>query len=416
MLRFEVQKTLGMKREVAESLVSGWKNPRVMRQLNWAAVRTMWEELAPGEPVPAGIKLPEPPPVAGAVPAPVGRTGATVVKRRFSDLAASAAGRELAVLAKAYAALHARPGFLEEAASKVSPLLKRPTPLQFAEGLSRLAGGSARIFLKREDLRTVTPEQENATAQAYLASRLGRPTVITGNDVDAHSLALATIALTFGLKCTVVVRPEDPTAKPQLIQQLRAMGAQIEVMQMAGMLGNDPREGALRLWQRSLGHAHLALSLGTGPSPFPAMVNNFQSLMGRETEAQLRALGVSGRPRTMVAAVQSEADSIGFVLPQLGRAEIELVYAEPEPGGVASWRPSARLRAYNGSIREHAWLKATGRIEHIAIGDAQARAAQQQVLAAEKINVSLEDARAIALTGLLVQRARDAHDYVVLVA
>jgi tryptophan synthase beta chain len=420
MMRFEVQKTLGLKKEFAEALIDGWKNPRVMRQINWAQVRLLWQELAPGEPVPGGIKLPEPVRAArspgSAMSGPTGHAQAAVLKRRFSDVATYSAGRELAVLSKAYAALHARPGFLEEAARKIGPLLQRPTPLQFAEGLSRLSGGTARIFLKREDLRSVTPEQENATAQAWLATKLGRPTVITGNDVDAHSLALATASLTFGLKCIVVVKPEDITAKAAVIERLRALGAQIEVNPAYRMLTSDPREGALRMWQRSLGQAHLALSLGTGPSPYPAMINNTQSLLGRETEMQLRAAGVTERPRTMIAAVQSEADSIGFMLPSLGRPDIELMYAEPTPGGPQYWRPSARLHAYNGAIREHAWLKATGRVEHIAIGDDEAMAAQQQILSTEKVNVSLEDARAVALCRLLLQRTHDTHDYVVLVA
>lgn len=414
MMRFEVQKTLGLKQEFATALAAGWRNPRLSRELNWTLIRAMWEELTHGEPVPEGIRLPEPPTSAPrSVTAP--SAGAAGRSRRFSDLAVQIAGRELAVLAKAYAALQARPGFLEECARRVAPMLKRPTPLQIAEQLTRMAGGQGRILLKREDLRTVTPEEENATAQAFVAGKLGRATVITGNDVDAHSLALARVAGGFQLRCIVVVRPDDFDKKPQLMVHLREAGAQVEAMNGAGMLGNDPREAALRLWQRSIGSAHLALSLGTGPSPYPSMISNFQSLLGRETELQLRSFG-NERPRTLVAAVQSEADSIGFMLPQLGRADIELVYAEPDPGGIASWRPSARLRAYNGAIREHAWLRATGRIQHIAIPDPQARAAQHQVLAADKINVSLEDARAVALAQLLAQRDPGPRDFVVLVA
>jgi tryptophan synthase beta chain len=183
-----------------------------------------------------------------------------------------------------------------------------------------------------------------------------------------------------------------------------------------GMITSDPREGALRLWQKSLGHAYLALSLGTGPSPYPAMVNNFQALLGRETELQLRAMAANGRPRTMIAAVQSEADSIGFMLPQLSRDQVELMYAEPDPGGIAWWRPSNRLRFYNGAIREHAWLRGLGRIEHVAIPESQSWDAQRQLAALEKVAVSLEDARAIALTKLMIQRDPNPRDFVVLVA
>ena len=414
MMRFDVQKALGLKSEFAKAIVEGWKNPRLIQVLNWPLIRTLWEDLAPGEPVPEGIKLPEPATTAAPAASTAAASGPSGRHHRFADLAAAEAGRELAVLAKAFAALQAQPGFYEDFAQRVAPMLKRPTPLQPAESLMRIVGGQARILLKREDLRHVTPEDEHAAAQAYLATRLGRASVITGNDVYAHSLALARIAPAFQLGCTIVVQPGELEQKPALMEKLRATGARIEVMSRAGMLGTDPREGALRLWMKQIGSAHLALSLGTGPNPYPTMIGSFQSLLGRETAQQLRALG-GERPLTLVAAVQSEADSIGFVLPRL-RSEVELVFAEPDPGGIASWRPSARLRAYNGAIREHAWLKGTGRIQHIAIPDAQARAAQQQLLQAEKVNVGLEDARAVALTTLLAQRDLRPRDVVVLVA
>jgi tryptophan synthase beta chain len=415
-MRFEVQKTLGLKREFAEAMAVAFRNPRLWRQLDWNLIGAMWREVAPGEALPEGVRLPEP--VAqsqGSAPAITTAPG-TARDRRFSDVANRIASRELAVLAKAWAALQARPGFLEEFARKVAPLLRRPTPLHLAENLTRIAGNAnTRIFLKREDRRAVTPEQENATAQCYVAALMGRPTVITGNDVDAHALALAEVAPRFSLRCIVVVRPADLDQKTGLIGQLRAHGAQVEAMDGGG-LGGDPREGAVRLWLKSMGYAHLALSLGTGPSPYPAMVNNFQSLLGRETELQLRATAGDGRERTLVAAVQSEADSIGFMLPQLGRTGVELMYAEPDPGGISSWRPSARLRAYNGAVREHAWLRGLGRVEHVAIPDAQAAAARQQLERAEGVVASLEDARAVALAALLAQRDRAPRDYVVLVA
>lgn len=418
MMRFEVQRSLGMKREFADALVLGWQNPRLQRQLDWGAIRALWNELAPGEPVPDGIVLPVPGAAAPAAPdaaTPAATPVAAARDRRFSDIANRIASRELAVLAKAFAALQARPGFLEDFARRVAPLLKRPTPLQPATALMRAQGAAeSRLFLKREDLRSVSPELENAAAQCYVATAMGRLTVITGNDVDAHALALAEIAPRFSLKCVVVVRPGDLDAKPEMVEALRRLGASVEVMPDG--VGTDPRAGAVRLWQKSMGYAHLALSLGAGPNPYPAMANNFQSLLGRETALQLRTLSAEGRHHTWVAAVQSEADSIGFMLPHLSRPDVELVYAEPDPGGVASWRPSARLRAYNGAIREHAWLRGLGRIDHVTIPDAQAAAMQRQVQQLENVRISLEDARAVALAGLLLQRDRTPRDFVVLVA
>jgi len=416
MMRFEALKSLGMKQEFVEALVQGWKNPKVCRQLDWSVLQLMWSELAPGEPMPEVIKLPggaaPPPPKTIAIATPAG----TARIRRFQDVALRIAERELTILGKAYTALCARPGFFEDFVRKVAPMLRRPTPLQFAETLSRTTGEHVRIYLKREDRRAVTAELDHAAGQCYIAQQLGRSTVITANDVDAHALAVVEMAPKFNLKCIVVVSPGDLQANADFVAQLRAREVQVETMPETGMLSSDPRETAVRLWQKSAGAAHLVLSFGTAPPPYPQMAGTFQSLLGRETELQFRAVAQAERPRTMVASIASEADSLGFVLPQLGRKEIELVYAEPEPGGIESWRTSARLRSYNGAIREHTLLYATGRIEHVALADSMAQAAREQLSHTEKVDVSLEDARAVALTLLLAQRDKQPRDFVVLVA
>lgn len=414
MMRFEVQKTLGMKTEFAAALVEGWNNPRLSRHLDWKLVHEMWDVLAPGEPAPDGIKLPsvEPSP---ATAAPMRATPNDASrKRRFSDIALTLAARELTILSKAYGALHSRPGFHDVFAKKLAPMISRPTPLQFAEKLTHLWGGNARIFLKREDQRRVTPEAENAIAQAYIGQQLGKWALITGNDIDAHSLGLAIAAQRFGMKCTVAVRPHELEQKKEFIGRLRTLGAAIETPSDPRRDSDDPRVTALLLWQQSKGQAHLALSLGWGPGPYPTMVNDFQSLLGREVEAQLHATAASGSPRTLVASVGSEADAIGFMLPELNNPDTELMYAEPDPGGPASWRPSTRLRFYKGARREHTWLHATNRITHVAVSDSQARSMQQQASSLEKIQLSLEDARALALTALLTQRNADPRNYVIL--
>ena len=249
MMRFEALRSLGLKQEFLEALVQGWRNAKVCRQLDWAVLQQMWGEVAPGEPMPEIIHVPgvdfRPKPIAQATPA------GTPHIRRFHDVAIKIAERELNILAKAFAALSARPGFLEDYARKVAPLLRRPTPLQLAEGLSKSAGENVRIYLKREDRRAVSAELDHAAGQCHIAQQLGRASVITANDVDAHALAVTEMAPHFKLKCTVVVRPNDLQDRPELVEKLRAAGAQIEPMPEAGMLGNDPREGAVRLWQKS---------------------------------------------------------------------------------------------------------------------------------------------------------------------
>lgn len=415
MMRFEIQKTLGMKGEFANALLQGWNHPKLGRVLDWIQIGNMWEVLAPGEPTPQGIKLPTAVSAPATAPSNSGGTPAGQ-RRRFSDTALTLAARELTVLSKAYGALHSRPDYFKRMSERLGPMIRRPTPLYFAAQTTQIWGSNARIFFKREDQRRVTPEAEYALAQAWLGLQLGRGILITGNDVDAHSLGLAIAAKQFGQQCTVAVKPRELEDKAALIAKLRALGANIETTSDPKCADDDPRITAVRLWQNQKGSAHLALSLGWGPGPFPSMVNDFQSLIGREVESQLQATAAAEYPVTLVASVGSEADAIGFVLPQLNNPAVELVFAEPEPGGIKSWRPSQRMRFYNGARREHCWLHATNRITHVAIADSQALAMQQQTGSLEKIQLSLEDARSVALASLLARRSSEARNLVVLAA
>jgi tryptophan synthase beta subunit len=433
MMRFDAMRALGFKKEFAEALAQGFATPAIKQQLDLAALRGMWGEIAPGENFPGDPPKPAapPPPAAGArSAAPVasaatstGSHAATTTGshgvarvRRFNDIAMKVAAAELAALARDYNAASIKPGFLEDFSRKTGTLLKRPTPLEYSDTVSRAAGGGGlRVYLKREDRRGLPVEKEHAAAQCYIGAQLGKTCVVSGNDVDAHAVALAEVAPFFKMKCTIVVRPGDPQEKPELLARLKALGARVEAMPATGMLGTDPREGAVRIWQKSVAESHLALSLGMAPAPYTAMSNNFQALLGRETDAQYTTTAsFLNRPRTMVAAVGSEGDAIGFVLPFLNRREVRVAYAEPEPGGRAAWRPSARLKAYNGQVREHSWLRGVGRIQHVPVSDTDAERARA-LLARDGISVGLEDARAIALTVLLGQGDPTPRDFVVLV-
>lgn len=420
MTRFDVLRSMGYKREFAQAVAQAVADAKINRQLKWPDVRAMWEEVAPGEPFPNDAEVqrlgaPPAPPAAKPAPGPRPAAAAPAKPRRFKDIAVTIAGAELSAMAKAYGAVSLRPGFLEDFARKTGRLLNRPTPLEYSDTLSRAAGSGMRVYLKREDQRGVSVEVEHAAAQCYIGSLLGKPHIVTGNDVDTHALAVATVAPFFNLKCTIVVRPGDPRDKPKLMADLKALGAQVEAMPAQGMISTDPREGALRAWQKSAGSTHLVLSLGMAPAPHTAMANAFQALLGREADSQYAPMAsLLNRPRTLVAAVGSEADSIGFVLPFLNRREIRVVYAEPEPGGVASWRPSVRLRAYNGQIREHAWLRSTGRIQYVAVADADANEARVR-LARDGIKVGPEDARAAALALILGHGDPTPRDFLVLV-
>jgi len=427
MTRFDVLRTMGHKREFAQALNDAVAHSKIRKQLNWIEIRSMWTDLAPGEPFPNDAEelIARPPPLAPveallpdlpveSISRFAPKIQLPAVVRRFKDIALKVADPELAEMAKAYGVISLKPGFLEDFARKTGRLLNRPTPLEYSDSLSRAAGSGMRIYLKREDKRGVSVEAEHAAAQCYIGSLLGKSHVVTGCDVDEHALEVATVAPFFDMKCTIVVRPEDFQGKPRLIADLKALGVQVVPMKKDGMIGTDPREGALRIWQKNTAVCHLALSLGMAPAPHTAMANAFQALVGREAESQYTPMAsMMNRPRTLVAAVGSEADSIGFVLPFLNRKDIRVAYAEPEPGGVASWRPSERLKPYNGQVREHAWLRGIGRIQHVPVSDADAGASRDR-LARDGIKVGLEDARAVALTALLGRGDPTPRDFLVL--
>jgi tryptophan synthase beta chain len=413
MMRFQMLRVLGQKADFISAMREASDNSTLRRDINWGTVGHLWAELAPGEPPPEGVRL-----RASDIPnlAAKADAGTERKERRFSDLAQRTAGAELERLAQDYRAIRARPDFFTGFARRMREVLQRPTPLHHAEALERELGARDQIFLKREDLRRTTPEAEVAAAHAHIATLLGKSLVITGNDVDEFSLALAQMAPRFGLKATIVVRPDGFQNKVEHVARLRDLGANVDAVRSDALKSEDPREGALLLWVRTNANTHLALSLGTGPHPYPRMISDFQMLLGYESELQLRAQTGSGRKRAMVAAVHSEADSIGFVLPYLRRSDIEVFYAEPEFAGRGGWKSSTRLRAYNGARREHSWLRATGRITHFQIGDAHARHAQEQLKRLEGIDISLEDARAVALGMGLAQDDDGDRDIVVLVS
>lgn len=415
MMRFQMYRSLAMKPEFEQALRAAWAHPTVRRNLDWRGAKGLWAALAPGEPLPAGIELVESAHAPGDSDASLDRLHAPVrtIQRRFSDQALQSAELSLSALDKAYAALRAGPDFFEQAAQAIGPALGRPTSLHFAQALTRAGGGAARIYLKREDQRHMAPEVENAVAQAYVARQLGRRLLVSGSDTEAHAQALAVVASRFGMACQIHVRPRQLEEQAEAMDKLRQLGA---VLVATADETEDTRRAALRHWQQAEGDSFLALSLGTGPRPYPMIVSDFQSLLGRETDRQLASVAGAARPRCYVAALNGEADAVGFVLPQLAQRERELFFVEPPAGTEIASRRSGWLRAYNGLKREHAALRASGRLRFVAIGDAQARAAQEQLEAAENIRVSLEDARAVAQGCLLSRILSRPTDLIVLVA
>lgn len=410
MMRFELLRSLQRKDEFGDALQIAWRNPVLVRRLDGRALRFMWRELAHWEPLPDGVSLPA---EDGA--------GTTVADRsarqlRFNELAQRLAAGPLADLRKAYAALRQHPLFHRAFARRMAPLLQRPTPLQFAVHLSSEVGFRTRVFLKREDVRAVTPHAENAAAQAHLAASLGHSEIIAGNDQDEHSIALATVAPHFGLQCTIVMADGEEQAKIKLSQMLRDLGAQVLSSRGLPMETDDPREAALRLWRQRPRDAHLALLTGPGPEPYQTMTADFRAILGHETELQLRAHLSVGRPRAFIAARYSKADGIGLMLPQVPRDGTALVYVEPDAASAARSPPETTLAAYNGAPYLHAQLRGAGRAMYVTVTDDSARRAQDRVFRLEGVELSLEDARAVAFAWVMAATSATERDIVVLAA
>lgn len=401
-MRFEMLRSIGLEADFAIALKQAYTSRSVRPAMDWASLRTMWDELSGGKPAPEGVVLPQP-----------SQTAAAHV-RRFSDVAHEIAGPQLEKLAQDYQALRAKPGFFADYARQTREILGRPTRLHAAEKLVKALGIPSRIFLKREDQRETNPEHEMAVAHCQIAAMLGRKFVISGNDVDEFSLALARVAPKFGPKLTVFMGLLDMDTKTALVDQLRELGANVEARREGEVKTRDPREAALRAWMPMAATSHLALSFGSGPNPYPQMVNDFQMLLGYECQMQMRGLGTG--PQVLVAAMHSQADSIGFMLPWLQK-ETPLFYAEPMAAyGGEVWTPSARLRAYGGAKREHEWLRATGRIAHRPVSDTETHEMQERLQQVEGISISSEDARAVRLAALLaVEGDAEPRDLVVLV-
>src|SRR5262249_46367933 len=212
----------------------------------------------------------------------------------------------------------------------------RPSPLYFAERLTQEAGG-ARIFLKREDLNhTGAHKINNCIGQALLTRRMGKPRVIAETGAGQHGVATATAAALFGLRCAVYMGEEDVRRQRLNVFKMRALGAEVLTVRSGSRTLRDAINEAMRDWMASVGHTHYIIGSVVGPHPFPVMVREFQSVIGREARAQ--CLEQAGRlPDVVVACVGGGSNSAGVFPPFLADASLELV------GGVAGGRgPVAR--------------------------------------------------------------------------
>jgi tryptophan synthase beta chain len=330
-------------------------------------------------------------------------------------------------LREAYRRYLADPDFLAELDADLRDYVGRPSPLYYARRWSEQAGG-ARIYLKREDLNhTGAHKVNNTVGQALLAKRMGKRRVIAETGAGQHGVATATVAARLGLDCVVYMGAEDIRRQAVNVYRMRLLGAEVVAVESGSRTLKDALNEAMRDWVTNVDDTFYIIGTVAGPHPYPAMVRDFQAVIGRETRAQM--LEREGRlPDALVACVGGGSNAIGLFHPFLDDPEVALYGVAAGGEGVATGHHAAPLAAgrpgvlhgnrtylmendegqimathsisagldYPGVGPEHAWLKDSGRAAYVAVNDDAALAAFHHLTRTEGIIPALETAHALA--------------------
>jgi tryptophan synthase beta chain len=328
-------------------------------------------------------------------------------------------------LEQAYLQARSDVSFQEELAALLRDFAGRPTPLYHAENLSRHCGG-AQIYLKREDLaHTGAHKINNALGQGLLARRLGKRRVIAETGAGQHGVATATVCALLGLHCIVYMGEEDVQRQALNVFRMKLLGAEVRPVESGSRTLKDAVSEALRDWVTNVRDTYYLLGSVVGPHPYPLMVRDFQSVIGREAREQL--LAATGRlPDYAVACVGGGSNAIGLFHPFYGDP-VEFVGVEAAGEGLDSGRHSASLvrgrpgvlhgalsyllQDESGQVREthslapgldypgvgpeHAFYKTSERARYVAVGDREALAGFQLLSETEGIIPALEPAHAL---------------------
>jgi tryptophan synthase beta chain len=252
-------------------------------------------------------------------------------------------------LARAFAQAKADPAFLREFEALMSSFSCRPTPLTFAENLTRHFGG-ARIFVKREDLNHTGAHKLNSVmGQGLLVRRMGKRRVIAETGAGQHGVATATMAARFGLSCTVYMGEVDVRRQLPNVFWMERLGAEVVTVSAGTRTLKDAINEAFRDWVANMDTTHYVLGSACGPHPFPEMVAWFQSISGQEARRQLLER-TGGLPRRVYACVGGGSNALGIFSGFLADAGVELVGVEAGGRGLASGQHASRLACSDASI------------------------------------------------------------------
>ena len=330
-------------------------------------------------------------------------------------------------LEQAYNEARAEPAFIAELDQFNAEFVGRPSPLYFAERLTEQYGG-AKIFLKREELNhTGAHKINNCIGQALLARRMGKQRIIAETGAGMHGVATATVCARFGLQCVVYMGATDIHRQRDNVARMRLLGAEIVPVTSGTGTLKDAMNEALRDWVTNVDNTFYMIGTVAGPHPYPTLVRDFQSIIGREAHQQM--LAREGRlPDTLVACIGGGSNAMGLFHPFLDYPEVQMVGVEAAGHGIDTGKHAASLKGgtpgvlhgnrtyllqdgdgqiadahsisagldYPGIGPEHAWLHEQGRIEYVAVTDQQALDAFHNCCRTEGIIPALETSHALA--------------------
>jgi tryptophan synthase beta chain len=346
-------------------------------------------------------------------------------------------------LEKAYADAKDDPSFRSEMDGHLKTYVGRPSPLYYAERLSQHLGG-AKIYLKREELNhTGSHKVNNVLGQIMLAQRMGKKRIIAETGAGQHGVATATLCARFGLECIVYMGAVDVARQEPNVFRMEMLGAKVIAVQSGTRTLKDAMNEALRDWVTNVDSTYYCIGTVAGPHPYPAMVRDFQCIIGRETREQM--LAAEGRlPDSLVACIGGGSNAMGLFHPFLDDPGVEIFGVEAAGHGLdklhaaslTGGRPgvlhgnrtyllmnddgqiqdahsiSAGLD-YPGIGPEHSWLHETGRATYLSATDQEALDAFQLLTRLEGIIPALESAHAIAKVAELAPKRRKEHLMVV---
>ena len=327
----------------------------------------------------------------------------------------------------AYEQARKDPAFMAEYHYELKHFVGRPSPIYHAARLSRELGG-AQIYLKREDLNhTGAHKVNNTIGQALLARRMGKPRVIAETGAGQHGVATATICARYGMECVVYMGSEDVKRQSPNVYRMNLLGARVVPVESGSKTLKDALNEAMRDWVTNIENTFYIIGTVAGPHPYPAMVRDFQRVIGDECLVQMPEM-IKRQPDAVIACVGGGSNAMGIFYPYIEHEGTRLIGVEAAGQGLESGKHSASLtkgspgvlhgnRTYllqddNGQITEthsisagldypgvgpeHAYLKDIGRAEYVGITDSEALQAFHRLCRTEGIIPALESSHAVA--------------------